>query len=99
MKDFRLSEIKEICKNGGCCPLIMNCGGNRGNLAPSYWEIEPRDMIELPCKIPLALTDGTTTFKVWQLVYRGNDGRVIERIYTTEIEANKALQELKGEKR
>lgn len=60
-------------------------------------ELRLPDKIGLPRKIPLTLSDGTNSWSAWQVVHRSADGRVLERIYDTEMQADEALKKLKGE--
>lgn len=80
MKDYRLSELKEICKsmtgNGGClkCPLYPNvCLTTLRDVVPNKWDIEPRDMIELPYKDKYIDSNGNTVLGVY---YKDNIGRL-----------------------
>lgn len=98
MKDYRLSEIKEICKTtiGGC----NNCGvQNECHLLsaqqPHGWDIEPRDMIELPCKMEYEGKYG----KCWKVYYRNVlDGTIDNQGFYDEEQADEFLQELKNGK-
>ena len=98
MKDYRLSEIKEICKTtiGGC----NNCGvQNECHLLsaqqPHGWDIEPRDMIELPCKMEYEGKYG----KCWKVYYRNVlDGTIDHKGFYDETQADDFLQELKNGK-
>lgn len=108
MKDYRLSEVKEICKRqyGNCygCPLrngnhLLLCRFAR---SPESWnfDIEPRDMIELPSKERFVYKhdDGHIT-KNWRVFYRGEFALIETAFFPTEQEANAFLADLKGEKK
>ena len=97
MKDYRLSEIKEICKNNyygnGCgeCELFSFCSNNFDFL-PIQWQVEPRDMIELPCKMEYEGKYG----KCWKVYYRNVlDGTIENQGFYDEEQADEFLQELK----
>lgn len=99
MKDYRLSEIKEICKTtiGGC----NNCGvQNECHLLsaqqPHGWDIEPRNMLDLPCKQQL---DIENRIYQWEVIYRGKDGLVYFNMFGREAQADAFLAELKGDKK
>lgn len=106
MKDYRLSEIKEICKstteNGGClkCSLYPNvCLKILKNVVPNKWDIEPRDMIELPyineidkSKTGCYILDG----KFYEVIFRDKDGSIKVKQAESKNEADKFLAMLKG---
>lgn len=106
MKDYRLSEIKEICEamhnkyGENACIYCENEGlGDFCNVEfenyPIDWyvDIEPRDMIELPCKI--SVRSDNEAF--WQVAYRGltRSGIVIVTDFSEESEADAFLADLK----
>ena len=111
MKDYRLSEIVAHCKEmhdrygeKACdnCEGARFCENQFAN-TPQYWvdehEIEPRDMIELPCKLITDFGDGT---KMFQIVWRGAHSKlIVTRDFDNEHEAesDEFLAELKGAKR
>ena len=109
MKDYRLSEIVAHCeKMGGDCEVCegedrgINCACQRisSRFTPTFWwkVIEPRDMIELPCKIPMiAINEQVLS---WQVAYRSvlGTGDIRTRLFDTEAEADAFLAELKGDK-
>lgn len=110
MKDYRLSEIVTHCKEmhdrygeKACdnCDGARFCENQYANI-PRYWtdehDIEPRDMIELPCKIPLTAINGQVLS--WQVAYRSvlGIGDIRTRLFDTEAEADAFLAELKGAK-
>lgn len=112
MKDYRLSEIKEICEkmhNEFGENACINCENNGlGDFCtvefenyPTDWyvDVEPRDMIELPCKIPMiAINEQVLS---WQVAYRSvlGTGDIRTRLFDTESETDAFLAELKGGKR
>ena len=106
MKDYRLSEIKEICKsmtgNGGClkCTLYPNvCLKTLIDVVPNKWDIEPRDMIELPCKEHFTYThDNGHITENWRVFYRGEFALIETAFFPTEAEADAFIAELKGGK-
>lgn len=107
MKDYTLSEMIAHCKemhkkygNKAC----DNCGGEKARFCenqfaniPQNWtdeyDIEPRDIMELPykqrkvdlCKKPF-----------WRVFYRKNGEVFIQDFIKTEAEADNFIQELKG---
>lgn len=109
MKDYTLSEMRTHCLNilhsGLNCehckkydrPLFDFCM-NGLNDVPSDWKLklEPRDLIELPCKIVVTCLSG---FPCWQVVWRNRSGNgsIVTKDFDTEAEADKFLEELKGE--
>lgn len=106
MKDYRLSEIKEICKSmtgdGGClkCTLYPNvCLTTLGDVVPNKWDIAPRDMIELPCinEIDKSKTGCyTLDGKFYEVIFRDKDGSIKVEQAESKDEANKFLAMLKG---
>lgn len=103
MRDYRLSEIKEICEsmrgNGGCikCSLYPEvCIDMICDTIPNKWDVKPHDMIELPCKQEIKFSEERSE---WQVVWRDD---FIQRIrfadFTTESEADAFLEKLKGGK-
>ena len=98
MKDYTLSEIKAICDDcvGDCdfCQISYECDSLGIEKYPTHWEnIEQRDMIELPCKLP------AVSGKQLQVVYRDKYGYVRSKPYDLdeEPEADAFLADLKGE--
>ena len=109
MKDYTLSEIKAHCNrmtgrnNEG--PDCDRCEEENLELyrfcidniypCPRRFEVEPRDMIELPCKLP------AVSGKQLQVVYRDKCGCVRSKPYDLdeEPEADTFLADLKGGKR
>ena len=100
MKDYLLSEIKAICDDcvGDCdfCEISHECDFLGIEKYPIYWEnIEPRDMIELPCKMEYEGKYG----KCWKVYYRNVlDGTIDNKGFYDETQADKFLQELKNGK-
>ena len=103
MKDYKLSEVVEICKKygGNCylCPFqrfgdAVLCSFD---VAPRSWDIdiEPRDMIELPCKIPYSNVCDEVKYFV---IYMKNNGFVSITNGYTEDDADKLLLELSNAK-
>ena len=100
MKDYTLSEAKKICEEHrtcGDCPLKIVTLRGIGcifGIMPRNWKnpIEPRDMIDLPCKLP------AVSGKQLQVVYRDKYGYVRSKPYDLdeESEADAFLAELKG---
>ena len=98
MKDYRLSEIKDICEQQGSCD-DCECADvchrvHKYKFIPNEWDdIEPRDMIELPCKI--SVRSDNEAF--WQVAYRGltRSGIVIVTDFSEESEADAFLADLK----
>ena len=107
MKDYRLSEIIAECKkqkNCSSCPCCDFCEYvDVYSMYPAEWEnVEPRDMIELPCKQALDIDNKVYQ---WEVIYRGKNGLIYFNMFGTEAEAdaflNKLLQkaqQLKGDK-
>lgn len=101
MKDYTLSEAKKICEGHrtcGDCPLKIVTQRGIGCLfwiMPRKWQnpIEPRDVIDLPCKIPVRLDDDVR----WQVVYHGltRSGIIITTQLFTEHEADAFLADIK----
>ncbi len=101
MKDYTLSEAKKICEEHRTCsdcPLKIITQRGIGCVfcnIPSQWQnpIEPRDMIELPCKI--SVRSDNESF--WQVAYRGltRSGIVIVTDFSEESEADAFLADLK----
>lgn len=103
MKDYRLSEVQAICVkrkriNAGCigCEMEEFCFA----LSPACVDIEPRDMIELPCKEHFVYKhdDGHIT-ENWRVFYRAEFALIGTAVFPTEPEADAFLAELKGGKR
>lgn len=105
MKDYRLSEIKEICEletqNGGClkCFFYPNSCLKMFKGVPRRWDIEPRDMIELPCKEHFTYThDNGHITENWRVFYRSELALIETAFFSTEPEADAFLAKLKGGK-
>lgn len=111
MKDYRLSEIKEICeeKCNSCSLKEIPCKSCKmqeicktlnwqkyyRGFSPNNWELEPRDMIDLPCK--QALGKAFMAYK-WEVFFRLKDGVIGSKLFDTEPEADAFLAGLKGGK-
>ena len=108
MKDYRLSEMRDICaghfcERGACeyCEaqdkeLHDFCQEYFGTTCPaSYSDIEPRDMIELPCKCK------STVNRDWLVYYKSkyDCGLIEQQAFSSEAEADAFLAELKGDKK
>ena len=82
-------ELSTFCINNfNRCPLLWE----------NLWEnIEPLDIIELPCKIKVAYLGDVSA---WQVVRRNKNGVVetVNEIFCTEEDADAFLANLKGEK-
>ncbi len=101
MKDFTLSEAKAICIKRG----LGHCVGCDASdfcdlldvICPSEIDIDkPRDIIDLPCKIPRYINeDGRIT--IWQVIYRSAKTKSVTlSSFMTESEANAFLDGLSG---
>lgn len=115
MKDYRLSEIRDICETMHnefgeyACIYCENNGlGDFCTVefvdSPTDWyvDVEPRDMIELPCKIevnadPCKIEVNADPYK-WQVIWRGSY-RIHTCEFYTEAEADAFLAELKGDRK
>lgn len=78
MKDYRLSEIKEICEqqaNCDNCEGLAFCEYLRHCRIPNEFDIEPRDMIDLPYKQRI---DSNGTCFVY---YRDEEGAVMPMFF------------------
>ena len=109
MKDFTLSEIKTKC-TGNC----FKCDERNEELSkfcrrfikthddcemPRDWDIEPRDMIELPCKEHFfCMRDDGHITENWRVFYRGEFALIETAIFPTEPEADAFLAKKKTEK-
>ena len=100
MKDYRLSEIIAECeKQENCndCPCGDFCKYvDVFSEYPAEWnDIEPRDMIELPCKCK------STVNRDWLVYYRSkyDCGLIEQQAFSSEAEADAFLAELKGDKK
>ena len=103
MKDYRLSEIQnhnfnelwalsdDIAKRRIEFEFLRNA-----QYSLEHLDIEPRDMIELPCKIPYNVGD-TCEVRYFVLYMKDNGNVSITNGYT-EAQANTVLAELKGDK-
>ena len=93
MKDYRLSEIKDICEQQDSCD-DCECADvchrvHKYKFIPTEWDdIEPRDMIELPCKIPMIAINEQAL--AYQVVYRSilGTGEIVTRIFDNETDAD-----------
>ena len=106
MKDYTLSEVASVCiskqtlYNGTVLYDCKNCELEQ-ICSPTKWGskvgeiIEPRDMIELPCKNIYVGIAGVNRF---QVLYRSTYGNIETRLYRTETEADEFLARLKGDK-
>lgn len=94
MKDYRLSEILSYCySNGDCkqCELEKICSHRLDYI--SICNIEPRDMIELPC-INHEKRFDTDLYVVY---YRnGQCGNIDRHPCDTEAEAKAFIEDLMG---
>ena len=113
MKDYTLSEIKAHCNhmtgrnNEG--PDCDRCAEENLELhkfcvdniypCPCRFEVESRDMIELPCKEHFVHEhdDGHVT-ENWRVFYRGEFALIETAFFLTEAEADTFLADLKGGK-
>ena len=104
MKDYRLSEIKnhdrnkdwEVCDDELLSPLeIARLRDIHDDIL--YTNIEPRDMIELPCKSHFVYEhdDGHIT-ENWRVFYREEFALIGTAVFPTEPEADAFLEELKN---
>ena len=106
MKDYRLSEIKTKC-TGNC----FKCDERNEELSkfcrrfikthddcemPRDWDIESRDMIELPYKEFHEVYAG---HGLWFVFYRTEGGLIDSRYFNEEPEADAFLIELRGSKK
>ncbi len=108
MKDYTLSEAKKICEEHRTCsdcPLKIITQRGIGCVfcnIPSQWQndIEPRDMIELPCKEHFVYKhdDGHIT-ENWRVFYRAEFALIGTAVFPTEPEADAFLADLKGGER
>lgn len=103
MKDYRLSEIKDICEKmqeeygSNACDMCENtlyeveqfCIHKIGDNCPCEWHIEPRDMIELPYKLSMA------NGKAYSVYWRQQFGLINEEVFATEAEADEFITKLK----
>lgn len=97
MKDYRLSEVKECCKHM-CAKFPKPCKDCEmqaicKDTLPLGWDIEPRDMIELPCKEHRVNAYGD----VWDVYYRDYEcyGKIDNKIFFTEANADEFIAQLK----
>ena len=107
MKDYRLSEIKnhnfnelwalsdDIAKRRPEFEFLR-----KAQYSLEHLDIEPRDMIELPCKEHFVYKhdDGHIT-ENWRVFYRAEFALIGTAVFPTEPEADAFLAELKGGKR
>ena len=98
MKDYRLSEIKAHCKarvakhQNPCkgCEMEVVCK----DTFPVGWDIEPRDMIELPCKEKNTWGNLVS----YDVIFRDKYGHThIIHDFFDEAKADAFLADLKGE--
>ena len=107
MKDYRLSEIQNHNWN-----RLWDLGDDiakrrlefeflrKAQYSLEHLDIEPRDMIELPCKEHFVYThdDGHIT-ENWRVFYRAEFALIGTAVFETEPEADAFLADLKGGKR
>lgn len=102
MKDYRLSEIQnhnwnelwdlsdDIAKRRIEFVFLRNA-----QYSLEHLDIEPRDMIELPCKIATP----NDIFIDWQVIWRTKEGGCIgTKSFDCEAKADAFLAELKGDR-
>ena len=94
MKDYTFSEMLEICREyDDCagCPFETIC--QNGIASVNERDIEPRDMIELPCMIIL----GVPACMEFVVIYKDKHGLVKIKTFdcTQEAEADAFLSSLK----
>lgn len=108
MKDYTLSEVASVCiskqtlYNGTVLYDCKNCEFEQ-ICSPTKWGskvgeiIEPRDMIDLPCKEHFIYThnDGHIT-ENWRVFYRSELALIETAFFSTEPEADAFLEKLKG---
>lgn len=110
MKDYTLSEVASVCiskqtlYNGTVLYDCKNCEFEQ-ICSPTKWGskvgeiIEPRDMIELPCKEHFTYThDNGHITENWRVFYRSELALIETAFFPTETEADAFLAELKGSK-
>ncbi len=110
MKDYRLSEIQAICEKmhnefgENACIYCENNGlGDFCTVEfenyPTDWyvDIEPRDMLELPCKMPY--NAGDTCEVRYVVLYMKDNGDVSITNGYTEAQADTVLEQLRGDKK
>ena len=105
MKDYRLSEVRDMCeecwerkRNCDECGVEGMCSSCFDELPYNWDDIEPRDMIELPCKVRFEDKMTGKTIIGWQVLSRKDGGYVGSDWFTKEEEADEFLQELKNGK-
>ena len=94
MKDYLFSEMLNICREyDDClgCPFETIC--QNGIASVNERDIEPRDVIELPCMITL----GVPAFMEFVVIYRDKYELIKIKTFdcTQECEANAFLESLK----
>ena len=107
MKDYRLSEIQNHNFNE-LWALSDDIAKRRlefeflrkAQYSLEHLDIEPRDMIELPCKEHFVYKhdDGHIT-ENWRVFYRAEFALIGTAVFPTEPEADAFLADLKGGKR
>lgn len=101
MKDYTLSEIQKICKNrvehikNPCKECEMRINHICNNTLPIGWQIDKRDIADLPCKIVYSLP--YSGIKRALVVYQ-EEGKIGFQDDFTEAEADAFIAELKGGK-
>ena len=107
MKDYLLSEIKEICKQlhaeyGDCacdeCYIGTMCWKVCDESIPKDWDdIEPRDMIELPRKEEFEFVQNCGMVRHWRVYYLDKENNNIMRhqYFLSEFEADEFIKKLK----
>ena len=96
MKDYLFSEMLDICREyDDCvgCPFETIC--QNGIASVSERDIKPRDIIELPCKIPYINAYDEVRYFV---LYMKDNGFVSITNGYTENDADKLLLELSNAK-
>lgn len=111
MKDYTLSEVKEMCKkhhNGKCssCTFhendeeVLAC---KFVVSPLAWgidigDIEKRDLIELPYKVKFAeVIGGKERIFFWQVLSRRENGIIGIDFFEKSREADDFIAKIKGE--
>lgn len=107
MKDYRLSEIKEICKKmqveygSNSCDMCENlhydveqlcCHKFEEGCPCNFNDIEPRNMIELPCKQQY---HDSVFGLAWIVLWCNQNGNIDGKNFITEDDADEFLAKLK----
>ena len=115
MKDYLLSEIKEYCKqqcvrfakpykNGTkllspckkCEMLETICK----ETLPVGWDIEQRDMIELPRKEEFEFVQNYGMVRHWRVYYLDKENNIMQHKYfLSEFEADEFIEKLKEDRK